>query len=562
MKRWILPGAICFALMLQAAHPFWKASPYTLIARGVPLTEALEHFSMTQGLNCILSAQVSGVVNGDFKDVPAAQFLEQLCTLYHLMWYYDGAALYFYAADELASALLELRTLTPEAVRELLRDLEMEDPRFPLKSADDGALLLLNGPPRYVQLVREVVERADALREQRDSCAVETRLFPITHTWADDVQLTTASPEGASTQIKGVATLLAELIETVAANAQDSSLTNAPVNRVETRKLRTVRPVIKAENRLNAVVIRDAVARMPMYERLIRQLDVAQPLVEIGVTVLELSHEEALDWELELRAKAASGDWSGAAGQAVGNLVSPDTLAGRGLSGAFSYIGETFTLESSITALQDQGKARGISRSSLLTLNNMSAEISDTQSYHVKIVGDKLATLETVSAGTQLRIKPRIVPPASPGASAQIWLTMELEDGGFEAMAVEAMPMSRESTLATQAAVKEGQSLLLAGYLRDVEAEKHWGIPWLRDLKWIGWLFGGESKTASTVQRMFILTPRIIVLDAPEVARNQAEHQRDLSAERMLSGDAEADFHAEKLWKAQRNTGKEEKETP
>ncbi|MBQ9693872.1 MAG: type III secretion system outer membrane ring subunit SctC [Kiritimatiellae bacterium] len=539
---WCAVVLVAVSVSLHAAEIPFRTPTYTVVARALPLREALEHFAVAQGVSVMLSQQVQGVVNGDFKEMEAAAFLEQICALHHLTWYYDGSTLFFYTAHEVLNTLMELRSITAADVGAMLADLGVADTRFPIKTTGDGRLLLVNGPPRYVQLVRDLVEKADQLREQRAFCEVETRLFPITHTWADDVQLNTASPEGGNTQIKGVATLLADLIAATEVATRDRCVTNAPPSEID-RAERAFRPIIKADNRLNAVVVRDAVSRMPMYERLIRQLDVAQPLVEIGVTVLELSHEDALDWELEIRAKAARGSWSGAAGQAVSNLTAPDGLSGRGFSGAFSYIGDTFSVESSITALQEKGKARGISRSSLLTLNNMSAEITDTQSYHVRIVGDKLATLEAVSVGTQLRIKPRIVPSAVAGGEPQIWLTMELEDGGFEAMVIDSMPMSRESTLATQAAVKEGESLLLAGYLRDLQAKKTWGIPWLRDLKWIGWIFGGESQSETTVQRMFILTPRIIDLDDPEVVRHQAEHQRDLTLERQLSGDAVEDFH-------------------
>jgi type III secretion protein C len=324
------------------------------------------------------------------------------------------------------------------------------------------------------------------------------------------VQLNTAGPEGSSTAIKGVATLLSELVAMVEDGIREQTATNATAEVSASATPRVV-PIIKADNRLNAVVVRDVVTRMPMYEALIRQLDVAQPLVEISITVVELSHDDALDWELSLRAQATHGGGSGAVGQVVDHLVDGGQLGGRGLSGAFAYIGDAFRVESSITALQERGKAQSISRSALLTLNNMAAEITDTQSYHVRIVGDKLATLETVSAGTQLRIKPRIVPSASPEEKPQIWLTMELEDGGFESMVIDAMPMSRESSLSTQAAIREGESLLLAGYLRDLHAEKTWGIPWLRDIAWIGWLFGGQSTSNATVQRFFILTPRVIL---------------------------------------------------
>ena len=47
-----------------------------------------------------------------------------------------------------------------------------------------------------------------------------------------------------------------------------------------------VTPVIRPENRLNAVLVRDVATRMGMYEQLIRTLDTPQKLVEIEVTTL------------------------------------------------------------------------------------------------------------------------------------------------------------------------------------------------------------------------------------------------------------------------------------
>ena len=509
MKGLFLVWMLVWCCESFAATLPWRPPLYGFVACELPLREAVESFAVAQGLRVVMSPQVQGVLSGTFEAEPPQAFLERLCATHQLTWYYDGATLYLYTAHEGLDALVELRALRIESVQAMLEELGVSDARFPLKTAAGGSLLLVQGPPRYVQLVRELIASAERLRAQQAVCDVETRLFPIVNTWADDVQLNTAGPEGSSTAIKGVATLLSELVAMVEDGVREQTATNATAE-VSASATPRVAPIIKADNRLNAVVVRDVVTRMPMYEALIRQLDVAQPLVEISITVVELSHDDALDWELSLRAQATHGNASGAVGQVVDHLVDGGQLGGRGLSGAFAYIGDAFRVESSITALQERGKAQSISRSALLTLNNMAAEITDTQSYHVRIVGDKLATLETVSAGTQLRIKPRIVPSASPEEKPQIWLTMELEDGGFESMVIDAMPMSRESSLSTQAAIREGESLLLAGYLRDLHAEKTWGIPWLRDIAWIGWLFGGQSTSNATVQRFFILTPRVI----------------------------------------------------
>jgi type II secretory pathway component GspD/PulD (secretin) len=191
--------------------------------------------------------------------------------------------------------------------------------------------------------------------------------------------------------------------------------------------------------------------------------------------------------------------------------------------------------------LREKGKARSISRTSLLTLDNLAAQLTDTQSYHARVVGTEVATLEEVSAGTKLQIKPRIVKSADTNAPDRVWLTMELQDGGFESVTVDAMPMTRTSTLETQASVPENHSILLAGYMRDIKESGGWGIPYLRDIPWIGWLFGGASYRDETVQRLFVLTPYIVDPAAADVVRAQASRQRDITLEEKLESDKEVD---------------------
>ena len=220
-------------------------------------------------------------------------------------------------------------------------------------------------------------------------------------------------------------------------------------------------------------------------------------------------------------------------------LVLVAAIAGNGLAGALTHVHSAYALAVSLTALREKGKARSVSRTSLLTVNNLAAEMSDTQSYHAKVVGTEVATLESVSAGTRLQLKPRILPSPSTNIPNQVWLSLELDDGGFESISVDAMPMTRSSTLQTQTAVFEDESIVLAGYLRDIEESAGWGIPYLRDIPWIGWLFGGASTRKETVQRLFVLTPHVIDLDVEMLARLQAARQRDVTLAEELEDNAE-----------------------
>lgn len=544
MRQW--KQAVCALAALASLTAFradaapipWKLPLYTLVARDMDLRVALDTFAVAEGLSVVMSQTVAGSFSGSFKDVTPAEFLDKVATTHNLIWYYDGAALYLYSSGEIATMLIDLQYMKAGEVRSMLAELGVEDARFPLKTTSNDELVMVSGPPRYVALVAEMIGKADRLREKRTFNEVEARIFPLRYTWADDVSFRANSPESTMT-IRGVARLLEEIMgRDQGSNSRELSVTNE-LTLLEARQLSSYHPVIRAENRLNAVVVRDAVSRMPMYERLIRELDVPQKLVEIDVTVVELSRKDALDWQLSLAFRDRHSDTHGAIGQNAANLFSPEALAGMGLAGALTHAHSSYEISASLTALREKGKARSISRTSLLTVNNLAAEMTDSQSYHARVVGTEVASLEEVSAGTRLQVKPRILPSISTNIPNQVWLSLELDDGGFESITVDAMPMTRSSTLQTQTAVFEDESIMLAGYLRDIEEDAGWGIPYLRDIPWIGWIFGGKSSRNETVQRMFIITPHVVDLNAETLVRLQSARLRDIEEAEKLEDDTE-----------------------
>ncbi len=508
----------------------WKTETYSLVARSMDLRQVLETFGVAQGISTILSPAVGGALSGEFADVPCGEFLDRLCSMHNLAWYWDGATLWINAASEMQTILLDLRYMKAGEVRAMLAELGVEDPRFPLKTASNDELIMVSGPPRYVGLVAEMIQKADVLRERRTFNEIETRLFPLQNTWADDVAFSASSPES-SGSIKGVASMLKDIVGTIASpGSRAAGDTNAPAS---------FKPLITSENRLNAVIVTDVAPRMPLYERLVRELDVPQKLVEIEVTVVEMSRKDALDWQLSIAGTGTKDRLSGGVGQNAGNLFSAEDLAGRGLAGALSYLGSKSTVSASLTALRDKGKARNISRTTLLTVNNLAASLSDQQTYHARVIGTEVAELAEVSAGTTLQVKPRIMRLGDDAVPTRIWLTLSLEDGGFESVSVDSMPMTRTSSLDTQTSVYEEDTIVLAGYLRDIEETAGWGIPWLRDIPLLGWLFGGHSSKTETVQRLFLISPRIVDPDAEDLARLQAMRLRDIEEMETLNEDAE-----------------------
>lgn len=564
----VLLTAFFVASGLQAAETEggipWKTTEYTLLAREMPLRDALDSFGTAQGIPVVSSRNVGGTLSGDFRKLPPREFLERVAAMNSLVWYYDGTILYVYASGEVVTELLELQYMKVDDVAAMLKELGIEDHRFPLKNAANSQLLMVSGPPRYVELVQEVVKKADALQMHRAHAEIETRIFPLVHTWADNVSLGAQGAESVAS-ITGMADLLKEILKNAKVRTRDGA---APANDQESVAQLLAEdmesqfePIIRAENRLNAIIVRDASSRMPLYEELIRQLDVPQQLVEIAVTVVELNKDDALDWQLSVAVNGSNGNLQGAAGaQNAGNLFAPGDLFGKGLTGALTYLGKHVSVSASLSALREKGKARSISRTSILTMNNLAASMTDMQSYHAKVVGTEVATLQEVSAGTTLKVTPRIVKARNKKELNQLWMTISLDDGGFEGIAVDSIPVTRSSTVQTQAAVFEGDSIMLAGYLRDTEEKAGWGIPYLRDIPYIGWLFGGISLKTKSIQRMFILTPFIIDLDAAALVRTQAERARDITLEETLEDDRDADDRAREIRKMERDYQNKERD--
>ena len=72
------------------------------------------------------------------------------------------------------------------------------------------------------------------------------------------------------------------------------------------------------------------------------------------------------------------------------------------------------------------------------------------------------------------------------------------------------------SSIATQALVYEGQSILVGGYFTEGYADGDSGVPVLKDVPIVGHLFKNYSKKKTISERLFLITPKIIRLSASD----------------------------------------------
>jgi type III secretion protein C len=270
---------------------------------------------------------------------------------------------------------------------------------------------------------------------------------------------------------------------------------------------------VEADTRLNAVIVRDLPERLPYYDELIKSLDIEPQALEIEATIIDLStdklRELGINWRLSgdrysfLFGNGTSSDTSLLGSTPVQSI----TPAGEG--GFMSLVlGGRNNFVARINALQNKGVARVVSSPQVMTLSNVEALFDINKSFYVRVAGREQVDLYKVSAGTSLRVTPHVF---QEGADVRIKLLVQIEDGGINgASQVDSIPIVERSSINTQALIGAGESLLIGGMVKESSGEGVSKVPFLGDIPVAGALFRSQNDQQERVERLFLISPRLI----------------------------------------------------
>ena len=296
---------------------------------------------------------------------------------------------------------------------------------------------------------------------------------------------------------------------------------------------RTAAPIIRADARNNAVLVRASADMMPAIENMIASLDRRPGMLEIDASIIEITEQGLQELGVDWRAHSSHLDFETGNGQSTQTgypgSVDPPGFAGPSGSGSISTLssaagsavsstpaGAVLTaviggtgryLLSRISALEQTDNARITASPKVATLDNMEAVMDNKQTFYVPVQGFESGSLFSISAGVALRVLPSVV---SVGEKPQIRLDVHIEDGKLTSATVGQLPIVNKSTIDTQALIEQGQSLLIAGYTEDQDDRSEAGVPLLSKIPVIGNLFRFKHHDGRKFQRLFLLTPRIV----------------------------------------------------
>jgi type III secretion protein C len=292
-------------------------------------------------------------------------------------------------------------------------------------------------------------------------------------------------------------------------------------------------PEITADVRRNAVVIRDIRENMAFYRSAIEKLDVPARIVEISAAVIDV--EAGKGRTLGVDGVGVSGSGYGVAGSStgnqnflnganglIGNLTGSASNAVTTGTGGFSSgnlnsapnilasgVFGTTRITATINALEAENKAKTLSRPTVMTLDNFGATITSQETFYVNATGQYVSNLFNISSGLSLQVVPHII---HGNKGDEVYLQVQISDGSVTSQTVGQIPTVQQSTLTTQSLIKREQSLLIGGLFIKVDQKQASGYPWLRSIPILGNLFGVSTKNKSYVERLFLLTPKIVEL--------------------------------------------------
>jgi type II secretion system protein D len=286
----------------------------------------------------------------------------------------------------------------------------------------------------------------------------------------------------------------------------------------------------------NAILVRAGAADWEIVRQAIEALDLRPLQVLIEAMIVEVRQAQ----ELEFGVSGAGTDRRPAERARVVGGAFMDGDADRLVLRVMQVGG--LDLDVTLSALAATGRVRILSRPVLVAQNNQEARIMvGSQRPFIQVfrslptdaaVRDQVVQYRDV--GTSLTIRPTI----NPDGHVNLQVVQEVSTATAETQFGAPVISTREAS--THLFVRDGQTVVIGGLVERQHDEHRSGIPVLKDIPLIGFLFG-TTRNATTRSELFLfLTPHIIasdedadrvrieLQDAPELLRRELPRDETL----------------------------------
>jgi len=261
-----------------------------------------------------------------------------------------------------------------------------------------------------------------------------------------------------------------------------------------------------SDERLNALIVTGDDASITQLKDYLDELDAPLRQVNLDVKVVDLT---------ESGAKSFGGQWGiqGTTGQLVNttfNEVNPDLVANPGATGAIlpiTYFTRTaLQMNFQLQALITSSEAKVLAAPKVTTISGKEAQIHIGEKYPVVYYDPRAGQYQViyVDIGTKLNITATVLPDGN------VSLNVKPDISNLLDLINNQYPHTANRTANVYMRIKDGETMVLGGLLRETENMTKNKIPLLGDIPIVGQLFKSESRSKSKNEVVIMITPRVI----------------------------------------------------
>jgi len=283
------------------------------------------------------------------------------------------------------------------------------------------------------------------------------------------------------------------------------------------QSFKSERGTISVDSRTNRVIVTDVEPAIEKMANLLKALDIPEKQVLIEARIVEasstFSQDLGIQWGIHYRDGSASLFGLNSLDTGFGGIVTnvanttglpAATAAGGALGLSFGKLTSNVQVDLRLSAAAEAGQVKIISTPKVVTLNNKSAKISQGQMIPYSTVSAEGTKTEFVEAALTLEVTPHITSDGS------VSMKIKATNNSAGSAATGVAPPINKKEATTELLVQSGETTVIGGIYVDSDSNTDSGVPFLKDIPLLGWLFKSNNQNKTKSELLIFITPKIV----------------------------------------------------
>jgi type IV pilus assembly protein PilQ len=370
-----------------------------------------------------------------------------------------------------------------------------------LYAKKNGVILLITSLEAATKERENDKKAKDAMLEQEP---LLTKVFPISFAKIDDLK-----------------SILSEYSSEVATTANNSSTGSVTATSTSGNPAIMKRGRISVDTRTNSLIVKDTAEVIERMKKIVELLDTQTPQVLIESKIVEVTEryskeiglDQGLNFGYDPFSASLNNPTTGINSGTFSFSSGPDT--GRSIFGVtIGRLNKLVNLDFQLKLMESESKGKIISSPKVITKNNVEATIAQTETTYYKV-----STASSSSGGTTTtddwksqdsNLELLVTPKITNEGTISMSVSVKKDSLGVQASVAVPADLTKRQ-IKTEVLVDNGATVVIGGIYSYQHTENHSGVPFLKDVPLVGWLFRTKYNPVTAKKELIIfLTPRVI----------------------------------------------------